>query len=95
MPGPGQKAVLTWSVCVSLVGVLSLMISFIFTIVTSLSAYGCYPHFHTLTLLYVLDHKLLEGAAGEHHGKLLAAADDGRLAGDLGCKYVVHFCLLY
>ena len=23
----------------------------------------CYSHFHTLTLLYVLDHKLLQGAA--------------------------------
>ena len=47
----------------SLVVVLWLMISFIFTVVTSLSACGCYSHFHTLTLLYVLDHKLLEGAA--------------------------------
>ena len=47
----------------SLTVVLWLMNSFIYTIVTSLSACGCYSHFHTLTLVYVLDHKLLEGAA--------------------------------
>ena len=50
-------------VYVSLVVVLWLMISFIFTIITSLSACSCYSHFHTLTLLYVLDHMGLEGAA--------------------------------
>ena len=45
---------------VSLVVVLWLMISFIFTLCLHVV---CYSHFHTLTLLHVLDHKLLEGAA--------------------------------